>query len=249
MAKSFSGLQTAQELKERLDNPFRYIRKHVSHYTNLDALLSILSGKKLKFSHFAKTNDPLEYIIMHEETRKKRIFCVMGSSEENFGMWAMYGGLAAKAVAGTEKLDEILKNTFVKIKIPVPSLKAFVTKAGLHASAVAYTKLAGTPMPEKMLCFFGSKSNTNIPFDRSILSGYIKDVAWKYEHEIRIWSESEFVSVDDAFIHSLEVFPSPVITLDECRKLLERDGRYSNVKSTLDAILKENRYQGCFFKK
>ena len=173
----------------------------------------------------------------------------MGSSEENFGMWAMYGGLAAKPPAETAKLDEILKNTFVKIKIPVLSLKAFVNKAGLHASAVAYTKLTAAPIPEKMLCFFGSKSNKNIPFDQNILSGYIKDVAWKYEHEIRIWSESEFVSFDDEFVRSLEVFPSPVITLDECRKLLKRDERYANVESTLDAILKENKYQGCFFKK
>ena len=171
----------------------------------------------------------------------------MGSSEENFGMWAMYGGLAAKPTE-TEKLNEILKNRFVKIKIPVSSLKKFVNEEKLHASAVAYTKLSAPSIPEKMLCFFGSRSNKNIPFDKNILSGYIKDVAWKYEHEIRIWSESEYVHISDDFINSLEVFPSPIITLDECRNLLKKDKRYQNVESILDNILKENRYQGSFFR-
>ena len=92
------------KLKERLDKPFWHTRKHVSHYTNIDALLCILNDKKLKFSSFKDTNDRLEYKLINEETNKKRIFCVMGSSEENFGMWSMYGGLAAKPTE-TEKLN------------------------------------------------------------------------------------------------------------------------------------------------
>lgn len=240
MNKAFSNLTTVKELQEYLDEPFHYINKTVAHYTSLDSLLYILSDRRLKFSCFEKTNDVIECDFVSEETKKKRFFCMMGSAEENFGMWAMYGGLASK----TSETDK-LKSTYVKIKIPVSAVKSFIKKNDLRANAVAYTRLLEDKDIKNPLYYFGNRTNRNsINLDKEALSGYVKDVAWKYEREIRIWSESEYVSIDDNFINNLEVFPSPIITYSDCKKLIQSHSRYGKIQNVIEKILKPNKYEG-----
>ena len=244
-SKAFSELTTAEELKAYLDRPLSHMMHSVFHYTSLYALLEIFSGKKLKFSQFDKTNDKIEADFVNAETKKKYFFCLLRSMEESFGMWAMYGGLTRG------KSDEPLKNICVKIEFDVKQLKKFIAEKKLKATAVAYTHIVGCKEGEKSIFSCGTVTNKKgISFseNRDILSGYVKDNAWKYENEMRLQSESEFVDLSDEFIKSLKIISSPVSSIEECEELIEK----SEYKDMLEAILPQfvkNKYQGSYIEK
>ena len=107
MGKAFKDLETAEELKNYLNHSFAYVKKSVFHYTSLDSLLCIFTDRRLKFSAFDKTNDVIEEKFVDPRIRNKRYLCFMRTMLENFGMWAMYGGLT--------KTPSNLKNTYIKI--------------------------------------------------------------------------------------------------------------------------------------
>ena len=204
MGKAFKDLETAEELKNYLDHSFAYVRKSVFHYTSLDALLCIFTDRRLKFSAFDKTNDLIEEKFVDPGIRNKRYLCFMRTMLENFGMWAMYGGLT--------KTPSNLKNTYIKIEIPVTELKKFIEEKNLKANLIAYTNLLNTEKKHIYKC--GALQNSkNIDLDSAELSGYIKDNAWEYEKELRIWSNNEYESLKEEFLKSWKIIPSPLISV------------------------------------
>ena len=66
----FSDFKTPEELKNYLEKPFHHTTRTVFHYTNLNALVQIFNGKKLKASTFEKTNDILEEDFLIEEVKQ-----------------------------------------------------------------------------------------------------------------------------------------------------------------------------------
>ena len=89
----------------------------------------IFNGKKLKASTFEKTNDILEENFLIEEVKQKKFMCFMKTRIDNYGMWAMYGGLK-KEKGENPKLEDF----YVKIKFPVDMIKKFIN--------IIYTRLA-----------------------------------------------------------------------------------------------------------
>lgn len=243
--KAFSDLESAEELISYLNKPLMHMRYSVFHYTSLESLLKIFRGKKLKFSHFDTTNDKIEADFVTEETKKKRFFCLMRSMEENFGMWAMYGGL-------TKSPDTTsLKDICVKIEFNVTELKAFIKEKNLKATAVAYTQIVTKKTKLNNIYSCGSctnKKGISLYENREQLSGYIKDNAWKYEHEMRLWSENEFVDLSDAFLASLKIIPSPVSSVDECKNLI-KESEYKDLLDVITPLFVENKYEGTYLTK
>ena len=243
--KAFSNLTTAEELKAYLDRPLSYMRYSVFHYTSLYVLLEIFSGKKLKFSQFDKTNDKIEADFVNDETKKKYFFCLLRSMEESFGMWAMYGGLTKG------ESSDALKNICVKIEFDVKQLRKFINEKKLKATAVAYTHIVGCKEGKKSIFSCGTVTNKNgisLQQNRDILSGYVKDNAWKYEREMRLWSESEFVDLTDEFIKSLKIIPSPVSSIEECENLIEKS-KYKDMLESIRPQFVKNKYQGLYIEK
>ena len=80
--------------------------------------------------------------------------------------------------------------------------------------------------------------------DSAKLSGYIKDNAWEYEKELRIWSNNEYESLKEEFLKSWKIIPSPLISVEECKKLLKTDPRYEAVCSLMN--IEENKYFGTY---
>lgn len=235
MRKAFKDLETVEELKNYLDHSFAYVRKSVFHYTSLDALLCIFTDRRLKFSVFDKTNDVIEEKFVDPGIRNKRYLCFMRTMLENFGMWAMYGGLT--------KTPSNLKNTYIKIEIPVTELKNLIEEKNLKANLIAYTNLLKTEKKHIYKC--GALQNSkNIDLDSAKLSGYIKDNAWEYEKELRIWSNNEYESLKEEFLKSWKIIPSPLISVEECKKLLKTDPRYEAVCSLMN--IEENKYFGTY---
>lgn len=242
-SKAFSELTTAEELKAYLDKPLSHMKYSVFHYTSLYSLLEIFSGKKLKFSQFDKTNDKIEANFVNDETKKKYFFCLLRSMEENFGMWAMYGGLTKG------NSDEPLKNICVKIEFDVKQLKKFMAEKKLKATAVAYTQIIGNNDNNIFFCgTVTNKKGISLSKNRDILSGYVKDNAWKYEKEMRLWSESEFVDLSDEFMKSLKIIPSPISSIEECENLIKKS-KYKDILEAIHPQFEQNKYQGLYVKK
>lgn len=175
----FSEFQTCEELKNYLDKPFHYTTKSVYHYTTLESMVKIFEGKSLKFSKFETTNDILEENFVTEETKKKNFFSFMKTQIDNYGMWAMYGGL-------TKSNSEELKDICVKIEFPIKVLKKYISDKNLKANLIAYGDLRKERNTNIITC--GTVTNKKIvKIDKNILSGYIKDNIWKNEEELRVW--------------------------------------------------------------
>lgn len=78
--------------------------------------------------------------------------------------------------------------------------------------------------------FCGTVTNSqNINLDKELLSGYVKDVIWKNEEELRIWFNNDFEEVDDEFLSSLKIIPNPLYTVEDYKKIL----RQNNVSEEL----------------
>ena len=78
--------------------------------------------------------------------------------------------------------------------------------------------------------FCGTVTNSKkINLDKELLSGYVKDVIWKNEEELRIWFNNDFEEIDDEFLSSLKIIPNPLYTVDEYKKIL----RQNNVSEEL----------------
>lgn len=243
--KAFSDLTDTQELKDYLDRPLDHARGTVSHYTRLTSLLSILQSGTIRCSSFENTNDRLEYNLISDAVRERGFVSLARSSEESFGMWAMYGGLGKERNSG-----RTLKDIWVKISFRVDSLRRFVQEGSVRASMVAYTSLtpqfSGADRDARRVYFCGSVKNTKgIALDWSILSGYIKDSAWKYEQELHLWSKGKVISLDDGLLDSMQVTPSPLCRVKDCIALVEQS-TFSSLLPRLRPMLTESRYAGCY---
>ena len=67
---------------------------------------------------------------------------------------------------------------------------------------------------------------------------------WEYEKELRIWSNNEYESLKEEFLKSWKIIPSPLISVEECKKLLKTDPRYEAVCSLMN--IEENKYFGTY---
>lgn len=219
--KAFKNLQTAQEMRHYLETYNSYTTAF--HYTSLDSLVKIFTNKTLRFSQISEKNDKIEADFA--SSCYDLFFCLMKNSSENFGLWAMYGGLASKK-----------NGMFVKVKFPKETVNEIISASATKVSrqAVAYTNInCKTEKSDKRVYICGTNKNDSaISLDKKLLSGYVKDVAWSYENEIRLCIKNsdknkkiEDVPLSDKILKSLEVYPSPLYTLSELKSAFADKGK------------------------
>ena len=140
MRKSFSNLQTAEELKEYLDTPFKWHNpNNYFHYTKLSSLLEIYKNGTFLAHKINEMNDKIE-MDYTSSSCDEYFVCLMRSSVESFGMWAMYGGIGSNLFKNQNKKE--FEDAYVKIQIPTDKLKAFIENdSKLSARSIAYTNL------------------------------------------------------------------------------------------------------------
>lgn len=218
--KSFASLKNPEELKEYLSNVLKYHQpKAYFHYTKLSTVIKIYETGTFKAAQVKNMNDRLEKDFASD--CKEYFTCLMGSIVENFGMWAMYGGIGTHLFS-TETANE---DIYVKIKIPSDKLKEFIIhNESIGMRAIAYTnfnsQIKKNKKPSLIKC--GScenKEKINI-FDKE-LQGFIKDNAWSYEKEIRLVSQSEFIDIS-SILDSFTIIPSPNNSIQECKLIFKR---------------------------
>lgn len=225
-------ISNLDELLEKIKNPDI---KNAYHYTSLESLCKILQDKKLEFYSLKKMNDEFEkrfFGSCHD-----LFFCLSKNilTKENFGMWAMYGKLNTKKEVSLENI----KNIGVKIFFPSKALKKLCSKNNLELHSVAYTNLVEKDCAndaKKKYTIGSQTTKKEIEFHKNRFDGYLKDIAWQYENEIRlrmknsnVMKDKESANLDDDIISNLIVYPSPFYTAEDCQKILRENGYIGNI--------------------
>lgn len=218
--KSFESLKTANELKDYLSNVLKYHQpKAYFHYTKLSNVIKIYESGTFKATQIKNMNDRLEKDFASD--CKEFFTCLMGSVVENFGMWAMYGGIGTHLFSNENKADD----AYVKIKIPADKLKEFIIESTtVCMRSIAYTnfnsQIKKDKKPSIIRCGTCENKETINIFD-DCLHGFVKDNAWSYEKEVRLVSQNEFIDIS-SILNTFTVIPSPNNSIQECKMIFKK---------------------------
>lgn len=238
---SFEKITDANQLKEYLDANSRLSSsKYLYQYTNITALVRMIKSKTLHLSNPKYMNDQLEYQNGDENIWKDLFFsCFMAEDDESIGMWGMYAqpwqdgvkiaipkDVLRKWVSDTIEIMEVSQETKQLTGRKITGYDTFK----IWISAIAYSNYDGINLKtDEELLRCGGQTNRilhNAPRNPA-LTGYIKDMAWSYEKEIRVkvsfenWRgfERVAISMPDYVIDSLIITPSPLFEGDIVKRI------------------------------
>ena len=228
----FSEAQTDEDMIQVLTNAagIKHHRSngeqnYVYHYTNRSSALAIMKSKLWYMNSPKYMNDGLELIYL-EEAKTSNIFfgSFLSEQEESIAMWSLYAQPWIDGVIiriPVEKMKEWVKRKARiykadrKTKKPLELLDQ--PKMELHL--VAYTNGESLESKEDEVMRCGNQENTNFHgiLDHYSLAGYVKDMAWSYEKELRLRvsidsnEEIEAVTIEipDEIINSFEFITGP----------------------------------------
>ena len=251
----FSEIDNATDLvsylnaSERLDNS-----DHIYHYTTLPTVISMFKSKTWHLGNAEKMNDHLEY-ENGDKQRWKNIFfsSFMAEDKESIGMWSMYsqpwenGVKIAIPRAAARKWIRNIKEIF-EIDLATKQLTGntmFVEQEHLILSAVAYSDADSHTVTKnnKDVLRWSNVSNNNIVNAVRIpeLTGFIKDMAWSYEKEMRIRAEFKnihdyrriAISLPEEVMETMTITASPLFKGNLVDKLQREISRQLYVEKSL----------------
>lgn len=231
-ALSFETIDNSSDLIRYLDYGSRLnSSRYLYQYTTISALVNMLRSKTMHLSNAKYMNDQLEYKNGDPQTWDNLFFsCFMMEDDESIGMWGMYAQpwregvkisipkeVLRRWISDTSELIEISQESKQPTGRKISDTSAFK----LWISTVAYSNFEGLEaksMLETLRC--GGQENQilkNVP-RRPELTGYIKDMAWSYEKEVRVKArfdnkmgfERIAIEMPEYVIDSLVITPSPL---------------------------------------
>ena len=213
---TFNLIKTVTEMKDYLGNIKNSLNntKRLYKYTNTNKILEIVKTKRWLVGHPYHLNDNYEYNKFHDWNG--RFFSsFMRGDNEAIAMWSMYG----------QPWDQ-----GIRIGISVSSFKKWIRNINK-----IYDE-NGSEIKKKFRVYYGDVLYANDekkeslkrgifqntffkPYDHSEMIGYVKDVAWAYEKEVRLHVDVEdmcqekvFIDIPDEIINDLEIILSPRIS-------------------------------------
>lgn len=236
-ATNFSKINSPQDLIAYLSNSGKRLTptknngtQYVYHYTKLSNVVSIINSRSWWLNSPQAMNDGLEFknILEFQELNAVFFASFMYNSSESIAMWSMYAqpwedGVLIRIPVATFR--NWIKNT--KTIYPVFCLEN--QKPILERSAIPYKKLSIVRVAytnadsvqyksdEIMIC--GKAENKllkNTPHLPDLV-GYIKDMAWEYEREVRVLAivdksircDRLAIELPDNLIDSIEIVAGP----------------------------------------
>ena len=253
MERSFRDISTSEELINYLSDSAERLKNsgYIYHYTTLPVLIKMVKSKKWHLANAKKMNDRLEYDNGDMKKWKNIFFSsFMTEDKESIGMWSMYAQpwekgikIAIPSLIARKWIKSIVKLSEVSMGNFETTGRTFeVAKGNIRLSAVAYCNTdSRTQKDIKEKVCWSNVTNTILRSAARDLSltGYIKDMAWAYEKEIRIRAEFdntndfERVAIDlpDDVIDSMTITASPLfegMLLNEIEKEIERQLKIDN---------------------
>lgn len=253
MEGSFRDISSVNELIRYLSDSAERLKNsgYIYHYTTLPVLIKMMKSKTWHLASAKNMNDRLEYDNGDKERWMNIFFSsFMTEDKESIGMWSMYAQpwekgikiaipslIARKWIKSVANLFEV---SMVNYEITGRIIE--LAKEQLKLSSVAYCNTDSLTKKdiEEKLCW----SNVTNTILRSVahdisLTGYIKDMAWAYEKEIRIRAEInnsqgfERVAIDlpDDVVDSMIITASPLfegVLIHEIEKEIERQIKTDN---------------------
>lgn len=217
---------------------------YIYHYTTLNSLIKIIKSKRWHLAKAADMNDNLEF-NNGDMTRWPNIFfsSFMTEDKESIGMWSMYAQpwekgvkIAIPSTVARNWIHSIIELEEISVLDYAPTgKKVELDNTQLKLASVVYSNTDSLTKKDAMekLCW-SNVVNTNLRSAAHIkeLTGYVKDMAWSYEKEIRIRGEFnnlegfDRVAIDlpDEVIDSMIITASPLFEGDllaELQKVTE----------------------------
>lgn len=233
---SFDTIANSTDLIKYLDESYRLKNStYLYQYTSISALVNMLRSQTMHLANAKYMNDQLEYQNGDQEIWKNLFFsCFMMEEDESIGMWSMYAqpwrdgvkisihkDILRRWVKETKELIEISQIT----KQPTGRVISDTDAFKIWLSAVAYSNYDGLSLKEDAeILRCGTQENKilrNVPHQPE-LTGYIKDMAWAYEKEVRVKTQFDnsvgfervAIKMPDYVIDSLVITPSPLFEGD-----------------------------------
>ncbi|MCD8326158.1 MAG: DUF2971 domain-containing protein [Lachnospiraceae bacterium] len=242
----------------RLDNI-----KYLYHYTTLESAIRIIQSQRWLLTRAADMNDQNEY-KNGDEKRWRNLFFTsfMREDKESIGMWSMYAqpwsegvkisipkAAFTKWIRDTKIINEVVWSdeevasgympTGRSVKIDNKDTRT------LRISTVAYSNTesceSSARMEEKLIC--GGATNTKLKNAVRLpeLTGYVKDMAWSYEKEVRIKAEFDntenfrrvAIDIPDYVISEMIITASPLFEGNLREKLEEKISRVMKTSASL----------------
>ena len=228
---SFSEIKSASALIEYLSSKERFDDfKYVYHYTTIDKLNSIINSGYWYLGNPKNMNDQLEYSYFNSFYWDKLYFIsLMVEQEESIGMWNTYG---------RDKRNAII------MKIPLKAIKKWlgevttIREAKIKKGTIELGKEIDGSLFQKFLhrvSYYDARSdkkvlrvgnNKNLVFEDLYCDeciGYVKNIAWMYENEIRLRIETHervktsgiAINISDDLFEDLEIILGPSFSSDE----------------------------------
>lgn len=258
-ADIFPNITTSYELRTYLDDSEKRLKNSpfVHHYTTLDNVVKMIRGGSWHLGNAAGMNDKLEYENGDLKRWNNLFFsCFMCEDKESIGMWSMYAqpwergvkitlpsNAVRKWIRSTKELLEISTDDYQPTGKIIPLGD---NTARLRLSAVAYSNADSLQKNSEEKITWSNKSNKNIRNAAHIseLTGYIKDMAWSYEKEIRIKAEFQragsiervAIPLNDEIISQMIITASPLFDGNlqaELQKSIESQLKNNGARITL----------------
>ena len=257
---SFSEIDNVDDLVKYLNSSYRLRDSdYVYQYTSLSSLIAMLDSERIHLCNAKYMNDQLEYNNGDKEAWKHLFFtCFMLEDEESIGMWSMYAqpwregvkisipkNELKKWVNEIEIVEEVDINSKELTGRTIRNNDSFATLL----SAVAYTNSERiNPKKEDETLCWGSLKNTNFHSlnNYKTLTGYLKDVAWSYEKEVRLKIKMNIntsferiaIKIPEYIINSMIITASPLFEgnlQEELEKRIQK--HFETEKSTFTGKL------------
>ncbi len=249
---------------DRIKNTSNGSKRYVYHYTNFDKAKLILNGGCWRLGSPKKMNDGLEFSFLSQENHKELYYaCFMYDSSESIAMWSMYGQPWNNGVMlrmPVESLKKWIKNSKEVYTISQENgMKPLAVKpASIIKVAYTNSESVSNDETEKIICGAAENLNFHNILNISKLNGYVKDMAWSYEREVRVLVSTEtdnsydavFIKIPKEILETIEIYSGPRFegNIEEIVSK-EIEHRIMTKKSLFTGKLKAIACDNCFYKK
>lgn len=258
---NFSKINSPQDLiaylsdsANRLENTKNKTAQYVYHYTKLSNVVSIINSRSWWLNSPKTMNDGLEFQNISEFEQRSAVFFAsfMCGSNESIAMWSMYAQPWEDGVfirIPVEVFKKWIRNT--KTIYPVfcpenqnPVLdKSAIPYEQLSVVRVAYTNADSVQYESEEILICGKAENKllkNTPHLPDLV-GYVKDLAWEYEHEVRVLATVDknirydklAIELPDDLIDSIEIVAGPRFSGNLSERIMKEVQRLFITKRSL----------------
>lgn len=196
------------------------------HYTNVNAVSSILNSNSFYVSSFANMNDKLEQELHKEDKDKVHALCFCNSKTEKIPMWYLYAGLSGKGAAigfTPATMLEFMKS-INKVKVLGTGVELIKDiDFELRFGWVFYRDNCRVNYKRK---WFELQNKDKIFFEKN--NYFIKEYPWEYEKEFRlvfvnktdIPAEKLIVEFPKEIINKIKIKMAPEVERERLEKII-----------------------------